>query len=560
MTTDYTEVFQDADGGREVRARRLRAGQLRLADQPAAAGVPARAGEAGVPRPPAGAARLRLRHRAGDPLLHGLVRAAHGYDTSAADAGQGARGRASYAELHQVAGDGPVPEPVDAGAPALVTMFRLLLNVDDVRDRAIAFAAKVLPHGDSGLLVVENHGNRQLAAAPAAPPHAGALVRRAGPRSRSSSCWPGTASRSSSGAASPAARRARTAALAAAGGPPRGRPRRAACRLSGSPPTCCTWPRRIPQSRVQSQGAWPSEAVGLVVAVVVACLAGATAVTLSVCPRGRTGTPAVADPGRRPGPGRRRRSRRPRDRSRPARSRPRDRGPAWARGSSRTSSPNPAGSPRWTAWSSGSAGGWTSSTRTGRFDRELLHRLRPAVHRPRHDADAELGRRRHPVDHHGPLRRPDPRPGPASRRARQAGDAPLPVGDGPAEPARLHVVRARTTSRRGSTSGRSSREEGATNVSWVWCPTAEGFGSGDAPDFYPGDDQVDWLCVDVYAGSSRHDRRPDAAVPARSCARHPTNRSIIGEFGVARAWGRQRGPPGCATRPRRSRPTRRSRR
>jgi len=42
-----------------------------------------------------------------------------------------------------------------------VTMFRLLLNVpDEVRDRAIAFAAAALPTADAGLLVVENHGNR----------------------------------------------------------------------------------------------------------------------------------------------------------------------------------------------------------------------------------------------------------------------------------------------------------------------------------------------------------------------------------------------------------------
>jgi predicted TPR repeat methyltransferase len=91
--------------------------------------------------------------------LHGLVREAHGYDTSAemmakaADVG-------SRAYWHQIPMDGPVPAPVPAGFPALVTIFRLLLNVgDEVRDRALAFAAKALPHRGSGLLVVENHGN-----------------------------------------------------------------------------------------------------------------------------------------------------------------------------------------------------------------------------------------------------------------------------------------------------------------------------------------------------------------------------------------------------------------
>jgi SAM-dependent methyltransferase len=91
--------------------------------------------------------------------LHGLVRDAHGYDTSAEMMAKAAE-VGSRANWHQVPMDGPVPIPVDAGLPAIVTMFRLLLNVDDaVRDRALAFAAAALPKRDSGLLVVENHGN-----------------------------------------------------------------------------------------------------------------------------------------------------------------------------------------------------------------------------------------------------------------------------------------------------------------------------------------------------------------------------------------------------------------
>jgi hypothetical protein len=66
----------------------------------------------------------------------------------------------SRAYWHQVATDGPVPTPVAAGFPAIVTIFRLLLNVHEtIRDRALAFAAKALPHRGSGVLVVENHGN-----------------------------------------------------------------------------------------------------------------------------------------------------------------------------------------------------------------------------------------------------------------------------------------------------------------------------------------------------------------------------------------------------------------
>jgi SAM-dependent methyltransferase len=93
-------------------------------------------------------------------LLHGVVRAAHGYDVSPAMLAK-ARHSGVYAKLHEIAGDGPMPEPVTAEGPSLVTIFRLLLNVTpEVRDRAMAFAAAALPSPASGLLVVENHGNR----------------------------------------------------------------------------------------------------------------------------------------------------------------------------------------------------------------------------------------------------------------------------------------------------------------------------------------------------------------------------------------------------------------
>ena len=80
------------------------------------------------------------------------------------------------------------------------------------------------------------------------------------------------------------------------------------------------------------------------------------------------------------------------------------------------------------------------------------------------------------------------------------------------------------------------REERATNVSWVWCPTAEGFIRGDAPPFYPGDDQVDWTCVDVYAGNLF---QPIGRLmgPFLQWAAQRPKPIIIGEFGVAKAWG-----------------------
>jgi hypothetical protein len=79
-------------------------------------------------------------------------------------------------------------------------------------------------------------------------------------------------------------------------------------------------------------------------------------------------------------------------------------------------------------------------------------------------------------------------------------------------------------------------QERAENVSWVWCPTAEGFVRGDAPAFYPGDDQVDWTCVDVYAGNVFQPIGRLMGPFLQWAAQHPKP-IIIGEFGVARAWG-----------------------
>jgi beta-mannanase len=83
------------------------------------------------------------------------------------------------------------------------------------------------------------------------------------------------------------------------------------------------------------------------------------------------------------------------------------------------------------------------------------------------------------------------------------------------------------------------RAQRADNVSWVWCPTAEGFIRGDAQGFYPGDDQVDWTCVDVYAGETFQPIGQLMGPFLQFAARHPKP-IIIGEFGVAKAWGSQR--------------------
>lgn len=67
-------------------------------------------------------------------LMQGMVRWAHGYDQS------------------------PVPEPASTDLPAVVTAFgRPGLPEPANRERAVAFAARVLPYYSSGLLIVENH-------------------------------------------------------------------------------------------------------------------------------------------------------------------------------------------------------------------------------------------------------------------------------------------------------------------------------------------------------------------------------------------------------------------
>jgi beta-mannanase len=42
------------------------------------------------------------------------------------------------------------------------------------------------------------------------------------------------------------------------------------------------------------------------------------------------------------------------------------------------------------------------------------------------------------------------------------------------------------------------RSRGATNATFVWCPTAWGFATGEAQQYYPGSAYVDWVCADAY--------------------------------------------------------------
>lgn len=74
-------------------------------------------------------------------------------------------------------------------------------------------------------------------------------------------------------------------------------------------------------------------------------------------------------------------------------------------------------------------------------------------------------------------------------------------------------------------------EVGATNAAWVWCPHADGFIDGRAQPYYPGDDQVDWLCADVYPGQEMYSFT-ELMAPVLEFARQRPRPLIIGEFGV----------------------------
>ncbi len=75
------------------------------------------------------------------------------------------------------------------------------------------------------------------------------------------------------------------------------------------------------------------------------------------------------------------------------------------------------------------------------------------------------------------------------------------------------------------------RSVGATNVGWVWCPTGYGFATGRAQPFYPGNNEVDWVCADIYSPSPAQSLQEEAD-PFLDWAKHTGKPILIGEFGV----------------------------
>lgn len=82
-------------------------------------------------------------------------------------------------------------------------------------------------------------------------------------------------------------------------------------------------------------------------------------------------------------------------------------------------------------------------------------------------------------------------------------------------------------------------EVGATDVGWVWAPTAKGIAEGYAQQFYPGDGEVDWIGVDAYTGPQL---RPFATVLqpfTRFADGHPGKPLMVAEFGLADRDGKR---------------------
>jgi beta-mannanase len=82
-------------------------------------------------------------------------------------------------------------------------------------------------------------------------------------------------------------------------------------------------------------------------------------------------------------------------------------------------------------------------------------------------------------------------------------------------------------------------QEHVTNVGWVWCPTAHGFATGQAAAYYPGNNEVDWVCADAYPGHGPYRSFANVVAPFLSWASHHRKPVMIGEYGVPNTYGAQ---------------------
>lgn len=78
-------------------------------------------------------------------------------------------------------------------------------------------------------------------------------------------------------------------------------------------------------------------------------------------------------------------------------------------------------------------------------------------------------------------------------------------------------------------------QEEAVNIEWVWCPTAWNWSERGA-QFYPGDDNVDWICADGYSGWTVDNPLPNVANAFNDfqawADQRPDKPILIAEFGA----------------------------
>lgn len=83
--------------------------------------------------------------------------------------------------------------------------------------------------------------------------------------------------------------------------------------------------------------------------------------------------------------------------------------------------------------------------------------------------------------------------------------------------------------------------ESVDNVAWVWCPTARGFGGGNAGEYYPGDDHVDWICADAQPRADYdYLDLSEGLKMFMQWARDRHKPIMIAEFGVPKSYGERR--------------------
>jgi hypothetical protein len=78
---------------------------------------------------------------------------------------------------------------------------------------------------------------------------------------------------------------------------------------------------------------------------------------------------------------------------------------------------------------------------------------------------------------------------------------------------------------------------GVDNAAWVWCPTAAGFSDGQAAAFYPGNNEVDWICADAYPAHGSTASFASTVTSFLSWASRYGKPVMIGEFGVPESDG-----------------------